>query len=80
MNTPAGIVDLRTGEIRPHDPKAYCTNITKVSPDKDPAGKREWLSFLKWVTSGNQELMIYLQHIAGMASIGAVMYEGVVFS
>ena len=80
LNTPAGIVDLRTGEIRPHDPKAYCTNITKVSPDKDPAGKREWLSFLKWVTSGNQELMIYLQHIAGMASIGAVMYEGVVFS
>ena len=28
LNTPAGVVDLRTGELRPHDPKLLLTKIT----------------------------------------------------
>lgn len=32
LNTPGGIVDLRTGEIRPHDPDARCTMICGCAP------------------------------------------------
>lgn len=35
LNTPAGIVDLRTGAIRPHDPAALCTRCTAVAPAGD---------------------------------------------
>ena len=32
LNTPVGIIDLTTGKLRPHDPEAYCSQITSVSP------------------------------------------------
>jgi putative DNA primase/helicase len=32
LNTPGGIVDLRTGEMRAHDPAALCTKITRIAP------------------------------------------------
>jgi P4 family phage/plasmid primase-like protien len=55
LNTPGGIVDLHTGEIRPHDPKLMLTKITSgnyvpgyVHPDWEQAltaldgPEREW--------------------------------------
>ena len=33
LNTPGGIVDLRTGQIRPSRPDDYMTKITAVAPD-----------------------------------------------
>lgn len=33
LNTPGGLVDLRTGALRPHDPEALCTRCTAVAPD-----------------------------------------------
>ena len=32
LNTPGGTVELRTGEIRPHDRKDYLTKCTAVTP------------------------------------------------
>jgi putative DNA primase/helicase len=32
LNTPGGTVDLRTGELRPHDPSDYITKMTAVAP------------------------------------------------
>jgi putative DNA primase/helicase len=52
LNTPAGIVDLRTGTIRAHDRAAYCTKITAVGPGE---GCPTWLRFLDDVTAGNAE-------------------------
>lgn len=44
LNTPSGIVSLRTGETSPHDPARYCTRVTSGSyrpgythPDWDAA-------------------------------------------
>lgn len=31
LNTPTGVVDLRTGELRPHDPALYFTKTTSVA-------------------------------------------------
>jgi len=35
LNTPDGIVDLQTGETRPHDPQAFMTKMVAVAPDFD---------------------------------------------
>jgi putative DNA primase/helicase len=35
LNTPDGVVDLRTGKLRPHDPLDYMTKITAVGPRGD---------------------------------------------
>lgn len=56
LNTPGGVVDLRTGDVKPHDPDLLLTKITKGSyrrgfhhPDWDqaltalPAPERNWL-------------------------------------
>ena len=33
LNTPSGVVDLHTGELRPHDPSLYFTKVTGVGYD-----------------------------------------------
>ena len=79
LNTPAGIVDLQTGEMIPHDidaPLRWCTKITKASPcDK---GAAIWSEFLRTITCGDDSLVGFLQQVAGMAAIGKVFYEGIV--
>lgn len=32
LNVPDGIIDLHTGDKRPHDPAALCTKITNIAP------------------------------------------------
>lgn len=73
LNTPAGIVDLRTGAIRTHDRKAYCTQITSCAPG--PQGKEKLDDFLDWVTCHDRDLEGYLQRVFGMAAIGEVLEE-----
>lgn len=75
LNTPAGIVDLRTGEIGPHDPLAFCTMICSVEPEPwDPTKASLWAGFLKQMTNDSAPYARYLQMVAGMAAIGYV-YE-----
>ena len=78
LNTPDGIVDLRTGEIRAHDPKARCTKCTAVSPGR--LGVEQWEAFIDHITAGKKDFAEYLQTLAGMASVGAVYEEGLVIS
>jgi hypothetical protein len=62
LNTPGGIVDLRTGDIQAHRPDAYCTKMTAVAP-----GGRcpQWHAFLKRVTGGDRELQAFLSRMVG---------------
>lgn len=78
LNTPEGIVDLRTGEIRAHDPKARCTKCTAVAPGS--MGVEQWKEFVDYITGCNSEFAEYLQQLAGMAAVGAVYEEGLVIS
>lgn len=73
LNTPAGIVDLRTGELRAPDPAARCTKVTAVAPGSD--GAELWQGFLGTITCGDAELANYLQTVAGMAVLGKVYTE-----
>jgi P4 family phage/plasmid primase-like protien len=78
LNTPDGLVDLKTGEIRNHDQHALCTKCTAVSPGS--AGVEKWYQFISHITAGDQSFAEYLQLLAGMAAVGAVYEEGLVIS
>lgn len=78
LNTPDGIIDLRTGEIRDHDRKANCTKCTAVSPSS--IGVNQWDAFLDHITGGDKAFSNYLQMLAGMAAVGKVYEEGLVIS
>lgn len=73
LNTPAGTVDLMTGQLRPHSPDDFLTKSTATGPGTD--GAQEWADFLKKITSGDSDMQHYLQLCAGMACIGAVYQE-----
>ena len=69
LNTPSGIYDLRTGEIRKHDPDCYMTKITGVAPNY-AMPTPVWEAFLNRITGGNAELIDYLRRVAGYSLTG----------
>jgi putative DNA primase/helicase len=76
LNTPGGIIDLRTGNNLPHDPKRYMTKITAVAPGGDcPL----WHKFLNEITGDNAELQNFLQRISGYALTGSIQEHALFF-
>lgn len=69
LNTPTGVVDLRTGELREPDPVALHTRSTIVSPDFDSPAPR-WSRFLADTFAGDPELTTYVQRLLGLSLIG----------
>lgn len=69
LNTPGGVVDLKTGDIMPHDRQDYITKITSASADHMGRPKL-WLEFLDAVTNGDKDLQAYLERVAGYALTG----------
>lgn len=78
LNTPAGIVNLTTGQLRPHERFAYCSQITEAAPSAN--GAEMWANFLQTITSGDGSVQGFLQLVAGMALIGTVYQEGIVIA
>ena len=78
LNTPIGIFNLKTGEVRPCDKSALCTKVTACAPGS--AGAKMWISFLESVTGGDSSFITYLQMVAGMALFGRVYEEGIVLA
>jgi P4 family phage/plasmid primase-like protien len=78
LNTPEGIIDLKTGELRDHDLRAKCTKVTAVGMTGGDEGK--WKDFLAHITGGDKDFERYLQTLAGMAAVGEVYEEGLVIS
>jgi len=76
LNTPAGIVDLRTGTLRPTSREDYCRHITAAAPDGDcPL----WLQFLDRITAGDRELEGFLQRVAGYVLTGSTSEHALFF-
>ena len=73
LNTPTGTIDLRTGDVRPHNPDDFCTKITGASPDDQNA--ELFTEFMERVTCGDTALEEYLQTVAGMCAVGVVKTE-----
>jgi putative DNA primase/helicase len=60
LNTPDGVVNLRTGAVRQHRPDDYMTKITAVGPGGDCL---RFLKVLERITAGNAELTAYLRRV-----------------
>lgn len=78
LNTPKGIVNLVTGEIRPCDKAAMCTKVTACGPGS--TGAEMWIRFLSEIIGEDGPLMGYLQMVAGMALFGRVYEEGILMA
>ena len=80
VNTPAGTYDLRKGlsSCKKHDPLDRITKITAFSPSEK--GKELWLSALDTFFCGDEELIRYVQEIAGLAVIGKIYLEAIIIA
>lgn len=67
LNTPNGVIDLRAGKMRQHDPDDHLTKITAVTPEGDCP---TWHSFLDRVTAGDRDLQGFMQRMFGYALTG----------
>jgi putative DNA primase/helicase len=77
LNTPSGVVDLRTGSSSPHRAEDYVTKITAVSPQGDcPL----FLAFLDRITGGDADLVSYLRRVLGYALTGLTREHALFFA
>ncbi len=76
LNTPGGVVNLRTGRLRPHNPDDMLTKVAGATP----GGKcRRWMRFLIQITQGNRKLVRYLQRFIGYTLTGCITEHAFLF-
>ncbi len=76
LNTPGGVVDLRTGRMRPHDRRDRMTKITTATPKGDCP---TWRTFLGDVTGQDADLAAYLQLAVGYWLTGSTQEHALFF-
>jgi putative DNA primase/helicase len=76
LNCKNGIVDLRTGALSQHEAGAFCTNIAGAEYDASKDCPK-WKQFIEKVLPG--EGAEYLQMCVGMAAVGKVYEEAMIF-
>ena len=77
LNTPGGVIDLRTGSLRRHRVEDYMTRITAVAPKGDCP---KFLSFLDRITAGDRDLVAYLRRVFGYALTGLTREHALFFA
>lgn len=71
LNCKNGTIDLRTGNLKPHDPGDLITRMVPL--DYDPDAKSElWDNFLIRIFNGDLELIAYIQKCVGCSITGAI--------
>ena len=75
LNTEAGIVDLRNGNIRPHDPAALCTKLAPFNPSNDSKKMEIWRQHLEMVSQGDPEWQEFDQMSYGERLYGRIFNE-----
>lgn len=71
LNTPGGIIDLRTGQLLPPDPEKLHTRITSCAPDFN-ADPGLWLTFLAQTFPDGETLIGFMQRLVGYSVVGEV--------
>lgn len=79
LNTPGGVVDLRTGLLAPSDAAGMHTRSTSVAPDFAMPTPR-WDTFLADTFAGHEELTGYVQRLAGYSATGLVIHHVLPFA
>jgi putative DNA primase/helicase len=78
LNTPDGVIDLRTGERRHHRAEDYMTKITAVAPDAS-CPIPLWRAFLDRVTDKDKKLQAYLARMSGYSLTGVTTEHALFF-
>ncbi len=68
LNTPDGVVCLKTGSIRPRRRSEYVTQATRASPAASPSPV--WDRFMLDICCGDQDLLQFLQRSLGYCLTG----------
>lgn len=79
LNVENGTLDLRTGQLRPHDPRDLLTKLAPVKYDAD-AEARRWRSFINEIMDGRERLVRFLQKALGYSLIGLVNEQVLFFA
>ncbi len=72
LNVRNGIVNLRNGELLPHDPNFMFTKIAQTEYAVSDEQPLMWMKFLGDVTNGDKDLQRYLQKCIGYSLSGSV--------
>lgn len=78
LNTPGGIVDLRTGKITECDPQKYMTMAVKCAP-AETANCPRWEQFLQEIFCGDGDLVRFIQKAIGYSLTGSTAEQCVFF-
>ncbi|MEV4458482.1 phage/plasmid primase, P4 family [Microbispora sp. NPDC049633] len=79
LNTPQGVVDLKTGTIRRPDPSALHARTATVGPDFTARPER-WLKFLADTFAGDPAITTYVQRLLGVSLVGTVLEQVLPFA
>lgn len=76
LNTPDGVIDLRTGKRREAQPEDYMTKITAVGPG---GACPRFMTFLSEILGGDEELIAYVQRMLGYCLTGTTTEHALFF-
>jgi putative DNA primase/helicase len=77
LNTPAGTIALRTGDLREHRTTDYITKVTAVAPAAGDCPK--WRTFLDQIFDGDVQLVGFVQRMLGYCLTGATSEHALFF-
>lgn len=69
LNVKNGILDLKTGELLPHDPKYFMTKMANVEFDKNAPEPKRWLEFMEMIFP-DEEVRRFVQKAVGYSLTG----------
>jgi len=79
LNTPAGMVNLKTGRLEPHRPHQYLTKIAAMAPDAS-CPTPLWTKFIDRITGGDPQLGAFLARVLGYALTGTTDEHAIFFN
>lgn len=71
LNVQNGVVNLRNGELMPHDSRLMMSKICGCEYDVKRRKPKLWLKFLDDVTNGDKDLQEYIQRCVGYSLSGS---------
>ena len=78
LNTPSGVLNLKSGELKEHKPEYYLTKITNVDYS-DNADCPKWYEFLSDIFDADKDLIRYIQKAVGYTLTGSIAEQCVFF-
>ena len=77
LGTPGGVVELKSGKIRPASADDRITKTTGCAPAKTPAP--HWMTFINQCTGDDAALAAYLKRVVGYCRTGSIKEHALFF-